>query len=301
MKKSILILIMFCLLVGCRKDPVIEIYVPEQDSIKNIVYIERDDIYYLENFSSKPIKITNNSEEKKYAVRVSYDGTKAAYLNNLGGLKIINRSDTAVVVIEISGVKDFNWSADNQTLYYLKGQQLIFYGPQMDIPAMTIPAEVPFGADVNYNSVSISPQNDLAYTLTWTHYVSENEMYVGFYFIRKSLNGQYNIVVDAVSPQFKRVRYTGVKQDLVLTTSWNYYEDYKYYSGFGDDIPFSYPHNIQMPIYNSNGNFIMGFLKNSYDPAQYNLVLLNPAGSVIRKNKTLSLSLKITDLDWKQP
>lgn len=80
---------------------------------------------------------------------------KMAYLTNFGALKIINRSDTSVTVIEIRGVKDFNWSADNQTLYYFKGQQLIFYGPQIDIPILTIPAEVPFGAYVNYNSVFI--------------------------------------------------------------------------------------------------------------------------------------------------
>lgn len=60
-----LFLYIIILLVGCRKDPAIEIDEPEQDSIKNIVYIERDDLYYLENFSSTPRKITNNAEEKK--------------------------------------------------------------------------------------------------------------------------------------------------------------------------------------------------------------------------------------------
>lgn len=300
MLEKIIFPVLICLFIGCRKDPSIEIYKQEEDSIKNIVYIERNDIYYLESFKGNPVKITNNSEEEKVAVRVSYNGEKIAYLNNSGVLKIIYRSDSTVFVVENAGVKDFNWSADDQTLYYLKGQELFFFGPEMNIPDFSAPDGVLLGGSANFHSVSISPQNDLAYTLTWTKWVSTFEVYYHFYFVRKSFDGQFNLVVEAQSPRFKSVRYTGRKNDLVLTTEWNYFENNTYYSDFSDEVPFAWDPNIEHPIYNSNGDYLLGFKKNPSDPAKYKLVIQNSAGSIIRSKDDLSLSLNISDLDWKQ-
>ncbi len=168
MKKYFLLLLIFTF-IGCTdEDP----FTGEENlntipEIGNAVFIQDNEIYYIEDLRNDVISKVEAPAGEKTDVRVNHAGTKIAYLNTDGTPIVIDRSGNIMETLSnFTNVKDYNWSADDQTIYMLIGNELKFHGNAMDVPSISLsPPGVPSNSMPRIFSLSISSENELMYVI----------------------------------------------------------------------------------------------------------------------------------------
>jgi len=132
----------------------------------SIVYVAHDTIFYLASLNSAPKAIVTTYGEKQF-VRISHDHTKIAYLY-FGSIEIDNISGQKITTVNPPAntyYREFDWSADDKTLYILDFDgKVSYYGPSMNLPAFVFPSSIS-GNTNKVISMSVSTKGDLAYVV----------------------------------------------------------------------------------------------------------------------------------------
>ncbi len=152
------------LLFGCSESPDIDPMGGQFPSSTNIIYTDEDHrLFYVDDLrEGQPTEIVTTDMSKE-ELSVSEDGERIAFLNSSGNPVIINRAGEVLeTLLDYSSVDQIDWSFDSQTLYMLHESRLVFYGPELGIRELIVPAEIAALGAVLL-SVAISPSLDAAY------------------------------------------------------------------------------------------------------------------------------------------
>jgi len=70
-------------------------------------------------------------------------------------------------ISNLSNIKQLDWCGNNETIAMLVGNEVVLYGPNVSLPSITRPSEVP--VNVNYRVVSfdVSNNNSIAYVVQY--------------------------------------------------------------------------------------------------------------------------------------
>ncbi|MEO3404409.1 hypothetical protein AAFN85_10925 [Mucilaginibacter sp. CAU 1740] len=153
---------------GCQKDPypyitldqVKQIDSVRHPAIENVVFVYNSELYLMADFAAKPLRITNSGVPKKF-VKGSHDHTKFAYLSSGNIIEIVDKTGKLITTLtNYNDVRNFDWSADDKTLYIVNGESIAFYGPALKVPSITYE-----GGYYEFISAAISDKGDFAYIL----------------------------------------------------------------------------------------------------------------------------------------
>lgn len=220
--KRITLVIALLMVIGCRKDLEVDTADHLYNYIDNVGIIQKSDIYFYEHLTHGSARVTNSPDSVKTNLRMSYDYQKFAYKNENGIVKIVDRFGNLIEKLsDYTNVKSYGWSADSQTLWMLNNNEIVFYGPEMDIPDLTFPdlsnGEYPM---IDVDMLAISSTGDLAYVATYEWYLGEGSMDYASSFIRKpndGTNGMIDISVqNHTNHHYNELRYAPFSQDLVV-------------------------------------------------------------------------------------
>ncbi|MEM6804952.1 MAG: hypothetical protein AAF696_26375 [Bacteroidota bacterium] len=124
-----------------------------------IAFVFENDIYLFGEGYPEVKKITDSPDERKTKIALSYNKEKIAYLDAAKQVVIIDKEGNFIENVTINrGFKDLGWSPNDQTLYMLRFDELLFHGPPMDIAALDIP-----GFSYELESIDISQNLDVVY------------------------------------------------------------------------------------------------------------------------------------------
>jgi hypothetical protein len=138
------------------------------DFVNHVAMLYENDLYYFADFSETPVKIETPASSEKTLVKIHPTETKFAYLDENRSPIIIGLDGTVEAALtQYTDVKMMDWTADGQTLYILVGNEMFYYGTALSLPDFTFEEE---GAPILFpqvTSASVSPNNDLAYTVRY--------------------------------------------------------------------------------------------------------------------------------------
>ena len=151
-------LLVMLFLTSCEKNEEFPEVTEPNPELKDIIYIENNDIILLPDTIADPFNVTNTPEITKLRIKISHDHQKIAYYDYIAKLIVIlNRSGDTLNTITVPYAKSLDWSLDDQTLYYLYDNEIHFFGDSLDCPSIP---QFPGG---NVIEASISANLDLAY------------------------------------------------------------------------------------------------------------------------------------------
>lgn len=309
MKRIMLVAISLITLIGCRKDNSIVIENPIFHQVQNVSYILKNDIYFLTDFNGGSEQITHSAEVIKTNVKMSYDYQKFAYLNSEGIVEIVNRSGQLIAVLSnYTEVKSFDWSADSKTLWMLNDNDIVFYGPEMNLPGFVYPPTVPSGVDIDILLMAISKNGDMAYCYNWSGYDS-NELtgqwwqIYGHGFVRIYNDNNQTMKYssgDGSDYSRKYLQFSSNKQDLILgfgneevLSKIELYKGYDFYSSYQKEG------NFTTPIYRSDLNILLYPQTTDETVPLSKIHAENLTSGRIEINDELKVYNSILHIDWK--
>lgn len=159
-------------------DPVKEEPEEVTTPVEHVAMLYENDLYYFPDFSEVPIKIETPASSEKSHVKIHPTETKFAYLDENGSPVIIDLSgNVEATLTQHTNVKTMDWTADGQTLYILIGNEMFYHGPALSLPPFTFEdGGVPM-TEQQVTSASVSPNNDLAYTVRYFDNTITNSFY----------------------------------------------------------------------------------------------------------------------------
>jgi len=265
MKNYFFIALLLFLFVSCRKDAKHKVNEKTLVSkVQNVSYILKNDIFFMDNLDGESTQITFSPEAIKTDIKMSYDYQKFAILNVDGVIEIIDRAGATIAVLnEYGNVKSFDWSTDSKTLWMLNNNDLVFFGPDMNIPALTFP-DLTNGvsATINVDLLDISVQGDLAYVASYKWYPNSTGLNMdtqdySYSFIRKLNDGSENLV--HISQNYPTHNYTNLKfskkGDYISVVSQN--SNVNIFKGVDLEPTFKKSGSYSSPIYNSSLNILL--------------------------------------------
>jgi hypothetical protein len=111
--------------------------------IKNVVAILNNDVYYFKRLDSIPKRLTSTPTAIKTNIKLSFDKTQIAYINQAGNPVIIRADNGQVLqtLTQYSYIDQMDWAKDRLTLYMLSNRKVVFYGAPLTViqPASTNP------------------------------------------------------------------------------------------------------------------------------------------------------------------
>lgn len=217
-----LIICIFSLFVGCKKNP----FVPEErieeirdsiaalKSIQNICFIYNNDVYFLDEISNTPQRITSTPTNIKTEVRISHNLQKIAYLNSAGNPEIIDRNGAVLnILTAYSGIQQMDWSNDDATLYMLSGNSFYYYGPTISHPLLNF-SGIPGSTSPYILSATLSKDNDLAYVV---EYFDFSVGYVQKLILKKNDgSGTWVVVSGPWGKRMSYVKFSTNAKDLIV-------------------------------------------------------------------------------------
>ncbi|KLT64771.1 hypothetical protein [Pedobacter sp. BMA] len=223
--KKILLLSIFLvsLFFSCKKaenpyvskeeiDALIKLKNPD---VEHVALIYKNDVYYLENITKPGKRITNTPGVIKRLIKMSHDHKKFAYLEYYSSTIVITDINGTVTnrLSQYSNIKSFDWSADDQTLYILSGNKMVYFGTDMKLPDFTYNG-ITAGSTLEVLSASVSMKGDLAYVVHGYHYLYGDK----YKMIIKPANKSADVVFEDNStyPTMRYVAFSSNNQDLVL-------------------------------------------------------------------------------------
>ncbi|SEO45131.1 MULTISPECIES: hypothetical protein [unclassified Mucilaginibacter] len=263
-------------------------------AIKNVAFIYNNEVYFLADFTSKPQKITNNGSTKKF-IRMSHDHTKFAYKNLAGSIDIVDKTGKLLASLtQYNDIRNFDWSADDKTLYIINSDNVAFYGP-----AMKVPGVIYFTGYYNFISAAVSKNGDLVYLLRKYNFdaLDQYEMV-----IRKASGGD---------PVFYRAEESGLPPMATINFAANGLDMVLGFEGPGDDVSnvylfdnmAQYPtyklgfNSISTPAYQSNIKYMLGAFDDDSGSHLIGAVYLDT--DIKDNNKTFAGYAGVKYLDWK--
>ncbi len=126
--------------------------------IRNVVAIIDNDIYYFKRLDSIPKRLTNTPTLVKTNVKLSYDRSRIAYLDQIG-TPVIIRADNGQQIQKLSQysyISSMDWAKDRLTLYMLNNGKVVFNGTPLQVTQ-------PIGTFDQINSFSMNSIGDQAY------------------------------------------------------------------------------------------------------------------------------------------
>lgn len=262
-----LIVVVTLLAWGCQKGPYP--YISKEDTkkidsaihpgIKNAAFIYQNNVYYVPDFDKPVIQITSDGSAVKL-IKMSHDHSKFAYLNFLNNIVIVDdKGNNIATLTQYSQVKTFDWSPDDKTLYILNGNTMVYYGPDMHLPAFTYPG-IPLGSLQEVLCVSVSMQGDFAYTVHGNNYL---------------IGDKYELVIvpanggQVVSYSDPDVSYDAMLYVNFTANTTDFVVGYGYPNGRLTNVSFfkdlhNYPTvtyggtTTATPVYNSTLNYMVG-------------------------------------------
>jgi hypothetical protein len=170
------------------------------DFVNHVAMLYENDLYYFADFSETPVKIETPASNEKTLVKIHPTETKFAYLDENRSPIIIGLDGTVEAALtQYTDVKMMDWTADGQTLYLLIGNEMFYYGPELTLPDFTFEED---GAPILFpqvTSASVSPNNDLAYTVRYFDNTLTNSRY------RERLVIKLNDGTKIVRPNYEQV------------------------------------------------------------------------------------------------
>jgi len=157
---------------GCQKGPypwitkkdVQKIDSAVHPAIKNVAFIYNKDVYYVADMDKPATRITTDGSAIGF-VKMSHDHSKFAYLNPANRIQIVDNKGVIITTLsQYTQVKSFDWSADDQTLYILNGNAMAYYGPSLNLPAISYPGIIN-GSTKEVLSASVSMKGDFAFVV----------------------------------------------------------------------------------------------------------------------------------------
>lgn len=282
LKFTVLIIVATALytLVSCKKSAnpyvsksVIDSLIARQNpAVKNVAFIFKNDVYYLPAFDKEAVKITNTPTAGKKFIKMSHNAQKFAFLNSTNRIEIIDKTGKQLTVLtQYSQVKSFDWSNNDETLYILNNNSMVYYGPSMNLP------EIRYGGSNSYSnqvlSASVSAKGDFAYV-----FYAFNPFGLDYYkLIIAPANDTKEMVITSSeqSDQMAYVAFSSNEQDLVVgikpRITFNnkllkllLYTDLKKYPDY--TISESSYQAYSTPKYNSSQNYMVcGYMQNKSD------------------------------------
>ncbi len=263
-------------------------------AIKNVAFIYNNEVYFLADFAGKPQQITSNGSTKRF-IKMSHDHTKFAYRNAAGSLDIVDKTGKLLASLtQYNDIRNFDWSADDKTLYIINGDGVQFYGPAMNVPSV-----VYYNGYYNFISAAVSKNGDLVYLLRKYIFDGSDQYQM---VTRKAAGGDPVIYKpeDLGVPAMKTVNFAANGIDLILG-----------FAASGDDVSAVYLFDglsqyptqkfgfeaISTPTYQRDARYLLGGLNNDNGEHLMEGVYLDD--DIPDNNKTFAGYLGIKYLDWK--
>jgi hypothetical protein len=103
--------------------------------IKNVVAVINNDVYYFKRLDSVPRRVTATPNVIKTNVKLSFDKTQIAYLNQIGSPVVIRADNGQLVrsLTQYSYIDQMDWAKDRLTLYMLYDKKVVFYGTPLTV------------------------------------------------------------------------------------------------------------------------------------------------------------------------
>lgn len=175
MKKFFWILIVAAAFGACQPEKDLYLNKAERDAfesmlnpmISNVAFIKNHDVYLLLDTLKGSIRLTEDSVGFKFFPRISYDGTKIAYINDSLFPVVINAltGDTIKSFPEFTGVRSYDWikgpaGPNDINLYMLIDDTIKFTGATLPVP------NVPINADTYILQAAFDPEGNYFYLAT---------------------------------------------------------------------------------------------------------------------------------------
>jgi len=287
---------------GCQKDVnpyITKAQVDKIDSIrhpaiKNVAFIYNNDVYFLADFTSKPKQITKTGVPKKF-IKMSHDYTKFAYETSLGTIEIVDNTGKLLTTLtQYHDIRNFDWSADDKTLYIINSDNVAFYGP-----AMKVPSVIYYAGYYDFISAAVSKNGDLVYLLHKYNFDAMDQYQM---VTRKAAGGDpvFYKAEESGLPPMKTVNFAANGLDLVLG-----------FDGPGDNVSNTYLfdnlsqypthklgfNSISTPAYQSNIKYMLGAFDNDAGEHLIGAVYLDT--DIKDNDKTFAGYAGVKYLDWK--
>lgn len=195
----------------------------------DVVAILNNDVYYFPRLDTVPRRLTNSPNLVKTEVKLSFDKSQIAYLNDAGHPVIIRASDGQLLqtLTQFSYIDQMDWAKDRLTLYMLSDKVVSFYGdaPSVSQPSYTNPWD-------EVGSFSMNALGDQAYAYKaygdfFSHIVYHstakglditnlNYEYIDFY----DNNGNFLVAT-------RDYYYSGFEK-VVMMQNYNFYSQYEW-------------------------------------------------------------------------
>jgi hypothetical protein len=261
---------LFCLIFfGCAEDPFVskevidELLNEKYPKLNNIVYLDYDNrIFYIDDLRNGQPKEISTLEGKKDLLRITVSGEKIAFINQNGNPVIIDKSGKILNTLEqYRNVVQMDWSFDSETLYMLIDDEVVFFGPQLDIPEVIIPL-IARSTSYEVLSLSISPNLDIAYMIRYFHPLNG---YILLTFVLGKDNSEKEINTPSPGLDYGYVRFS--KNGNLVVAYAGYESDYinKYFENFYCflDVQTKYPTATfesdvkTIPMFRSDLNYVI--------------------------------------------
>lgn len=308
MKRIYYILVFFVLWMasGCQKGPypyitldqVKKIDSVRHPAIQNVVFVYNNELYLMADFDTKPVRITNSGVPKKF-IKSSHDHTKFAYLSSGNVIEIVDK--TGKVITTLSNYKDvrnFDWSADDKTLYIVNGGSIAFYGPALKVPSITYE-----GGYYDFISAAISDKGDFAYILKKYNFSALDQYEV---VIKPAGGGTMKIFKDDNSDfPMAYINFAANTNDMMLGfrelhSGTDDLDKVYLFDGLNDYPTLKYGASrsrYSTPVYNSSTQYLLWGVDNDNDQHVLFATYLND--DVPDNNKSLTGFDGVDYLDWK--
>lgn len=184
--------------------------------VENIVFINDQDVYFLKDFDSAPVRLTNSPDVSKTMLRISHDQERIVYLLAGGVPEIINMDGEIIATLhQYQGVKQLDWSSDDQTLYLLTDNFIEFYGSALSIPEL----EVEVTEEVI--SATITPENGLLYIVECVSGINQYSQKL----VHAKRNGELEVIHNEITDRMRKVTLSKDKAFFMLAYTENRYKD----------------------------------------------------------------------------
>lgn len=136
---------------------------PEEPAYYDMVFALDNQLYMASADLKKVKKMPVSIPVARVAINFSHD--RIAYLPAFGGdIVIIDTSGAQIATVPNSGdATDFDFHANNQTLYFLDDNQIRFHGPNVTVAHTDLDNAQPYFGVPYYHSVTVLPNGAVAF------------------------------------------------------------------------------------------------------------------------------------------
>ncbi|WP_207420303.1 hypothetical protein [Desertivirga brevis] len=236
--------------------------------MNHVAVIYNQDIYYFPSIEQSPIRITQTPNVNKRMLSMSHNHKKFAFLNGSTIVIVDDKGAQLAELSQYSNVKGFDWSADDATLYILNNNTISYFGPSMNLPAITYPG-INWATSPQVLSATVSSRGDFAYVFTAYHPFSPDP----YKLVIKRADGRPDVVYTAEHNE--RLSYAAFSaNDFDLVVGYKDNESDRSFGKLGiftglknyPDFEMRFSSKYSSPRYNSKLNFMVcGYKSSSSD------------------------------------